>query len=72
MVIKKEFDCGSLYIQETENKLYVDFNPKGANGLIPVIGIEDKGDNIRLVATDLDGNERELVYPIEKARQKGM
>lgn len=72
MIVRKELQCGSLYIQESETGLWIDFNPKGANGLVPVVGIEDRGDSIGLVATDLDGNERELVYPIEKARQKGM
>lgn len=74
MLIKKDFQLcgGALYIQETETGLYVDFGPKGANGLVPIVGIEDRKDYIQLMAWDLDGNERELVYPIEKARQKGM
>ena len=72
MIIKKDISIGSLYVQETDIGLYVDFAPKGANSIIPIVSISDRGDHLLLLADDIDGNTRELVYPAEKARRQAM
>ena len=72
MQVKKDIGSGDLYIQELDDTLYIDFSPYKANGLIPMIEITDKSDHILLTAYDLDGNVRELVYPLEKAKQRAI